>query len=234
MPLSNYMNTLVKQNNTFYILDFDRTLADSDKLLQVFVAVTNQYIDLPLEQVKKIDADIKSKGDSFDTATFVRDELAAQSRVSEWENLQQQFIRESHSLNMLLPGATELLDFLETRGEYCGILTYGNPLWQHLKLRASGFGHVKCIVTTNKRKGVLISSWQQGNGNFVLPGAFGGGEAGRIVLIDDKAASFDGFPGEPSHGYQVLDRATALPAQLGDVPSNVTHVSTLQAVIELL
>ena len=54
------------------------------------------------------------------------------------------------------------------------------------------------------------------------------------MLIDDKAASFDGFPGEPSHGYQVLDYASALPAQLGDVPRNVTHVTSLHQVIDLL
>lgn len=224
----------MKQSNTFYILDFDRTLADSDKLLGVFIEVVNQYIDLPLEQVQKIDADIKAKGDSFDTATFVRDQLAAQSRVGEWDKLQQQFIHEARSLNMLLPGASELLELLDVRSLRYGILTYGNPLWQHLKLSASGFNRVPRIVTTDKHKGVLITSWQQDRGSFVLPGEFGGGEAERIVLIDDKAASFDGFPGEPSHGYQVLDYATALPAQLGEVPHNVTHVSSLQEVIELL
>lgn len=228
------MNTVAKPSNTFYIVDFDRTLADSDKLLQVFIEVTNQYIDIPLAQVKKIDDDVKSKGDSFDTATFVRDKLAAQGRAGEWDKLQQQFIHESRSLNMLLPGAARLLDFFDARDDRYGILTYGNPLWQHLKLSASGFNRVPRIVTTNKHKGVLIASWLHGAGEFVLPGEFGGGEVERIVLIDDKAASFEGFPGEPSHGYQVLDYASALPAQLGYVPATVTHVTTLHDVIELL
>lgn len=229
------MNTpATPDSTTFYVVDFDRTLADSDKLLGVFIDIVNQYIDLPLEQVQKIDADVKAKGDSFDTATFVRDEMAAQSRANEWDKLQQQFIHESRSLNMLLPGAARLLDFFDARGDRYGILTYGNPLWQHLKLSASGFNRVQRIVTTNKHKGVLIASWQRDDKKFVLPGEFGGGEVERIVLIDDKAASFEGFPSEPSHGYQVLDYASALPAQLGDVPGNVTHVASLCEVINLL
>lgn len=218
---------------TFYVLDFDRTLADSDKLLEVFISVTNQYIDLPLEQVEKIDADVKSKGDSFDTATYVRDQLASQDASDQWKKLEKQFIHESRSLNMLMPGAAELLSFLDSRGDKYGVLTYGNPLWQHLKLAASGFNHVRRIVTTDKYKGMFIMSWQQ-ESQFHLPLEFGGGIVDRVVLVDDKAMSFVGFPGEPSKGYHVLDPAVALPAQLGEIPQQVTQVATLQDVVSRL
>lgn len=219
--------------STFYIVDFDRTLADSDKLLEVFIEVTNQYIHLPLAQIEKIDADVKAKGDSFDTARFVRDHLADHDKLDVWDQLEKQFIHEARSLNMLLPGASELLDFLNEHSRAHGILTYGNPLWQHLKLAAAGFNHVPRIVTTNKHKGKLITSWQRGD-VFHLPPEFGSREVGRIVLVDDKAASFEGFPSEPSHGYHVLDLSRALPAQLGDTPQNVTHIATLPQVIHLL
>ena len=158
------MNTPAKtktDQKTFYIIDFDRTLADSDKLLEVFIGVANQYIELPLEQVEKIDADVKAKGDSFDTANFVRAHLADKGDLDQWERLEKQFIHESRALNMLLPGANELLAFLDSKQLPHGILTYGNPLWQHLKLTAAGYNHVPRIVTTNKHKGVLISSWQR-------------------------------------------------------------------------
>lgn len=230
------MNTPVtpSSTDTFYIVDFDRTLVDSDKLLQVFIEITNQYILLPLERVQKIDADVKAKGDSFDTASYVRDHLADQDSLDLWERLQKQFIHESRALNMLLPGANELLAYLNRTHKSHGILTYGNPLWQHLKLTASGFNHVHRIVTTDKHKGRLISGWQQSDGSFHLPPEFGGRVVERVVLIDDKSASYDGFPPEPSHGYQPLDYATALPAQLGDVPRNVTHVTSLHQVIDIL
>lgn len=231
------MNTPVQPTNsidTFYIVDFDRTLADSDKLLQVFIEITNQYIILPLSQVEKIDADVKAKGDSFDTASYVRNHLADSDQLDLWERLEKQFIHESRALNMLLPGASELLSYLNQGQLPHGILTYGNPMWQHLKLTAAGFNHVHRIVTTNKHKGLLISSWLKEDGLFHLPQEFGGVTARKIVLIDDKAASFEGFPGEPSTGYQVLNLDNALPAQLGDVPSNVTHANTLAEVINLL
>ncbi|HCH34275.1 MAG: hypothetical protein UY35_C0006G0016 [Candidatus Saccharibacteria bacterium GW2011_GWC2_48_9] len=230
------MNTAehASQIDTLYIVDFDRTLADSDKLLEVFMEVTNQYIHLPLEQVKKINADVGAKGDSFDIANYVRDHLAAHGATGEWEKLQKQFTHDSRSLNMLLPGAAELLALLEERGYLYGILTYGNPLWQHIKLTAAGFNHVPRIVTTSKHKGRLISRWQDEGGLFHLPHEFGGGVARRVILIDDKAASFDSFPSEPSLGFQVLDRSRALPAQLGEVPSNVTHCTNLADVIALL
>lgn len=231
------MNTPVQPNSsidTFYIVDFDRTLADSDKLLQVFIEITNQYIILPLSQVEKIDADVKAKGDSFDTASYVRNHLADQGDLDLWDRLEKQFIHESRSLNMLLPGANELLDFLNQNNLAHGVLTYGNPMWQHLKLTAAGFNHVHRIVTTNKHKGLLISSWLKDDGLFHMPPEFGGATARRVVLIDDKAASFEGFPGQPSTGYQVLDLASALPAQLGSVPDNVKHVTTLREVINSL
>lgn len=219
---------------TFYIVDFDRTLADSDKLLEVFIEVANQYIDIPIEQVRKIDADIKAKGDSFDTAKYVRDNLSGAGALEQWHKLEKQFIHESRALNMLLPGANELLEHLNKNHMRHGILTYGNPLWQHLKLTASGFNHVRRIVTTNKHKGHFISSWQQEDGSFRLPQEYGGGSSRCIVLIDDKAASFDGYPSEPSYGYQVLDEHNVLPAQLGETPSNVTRMTSLYQVIESL
>lgn len=231
------MSTIVPTGDhldTFYILDFDRTLADSDKLLEVFIAVANQYTDISYEQIKKIDADIKAKGDSFDTAKYVRDRLMNTDSLAQWHQLEKQFIHESRSLNMMLPGAIELLKFFDKRGEQYGILTYGNPLWQHLKLSACGFNHIRRIVTTNKRKGALISSWQQSDGTFALPSEYGNWFAERIVLVDDKAVSFEEFPGKPSSGYQVLDYASALPAQLGKVPGNVRHVTTLQEIVKLL
>ena len=228
-----------KQNNnidTFYIVDFDRTLADSEKLFDVFVAVSQHYVTIPDQQISAAHEQMIKKGDSFDTASYVRDYLTQQNSIDEWQKLEKQFIHEARSLNMLLPGANELLAELNQRRTAHGILTYGNPLWQHLKLTAAGFNHVRRIVTVNKQKGKLVASWQQPDGTFALPGEFGGGTADRIVMIDDKALSFEGFPGFPSQGYYVVDLENALPSQQGDVPQNVTHYQTLteaQAVLFL-
>lgn len=218
----------------FYIVDFDRTLVDSDKLLEVFVEVSQEYIAIPREQIEAADRDVKSRGDSFDTASYVRDRLAETGNADKWADLEKRFIHESRSLNYLLPGAAELLEWLASHGKHYGILTYGNPLWQHLKLTASGFNHVRHIILEHKDKGRLISSWQNTDKSFRLPEAFGRRVANRIVMIDDKAVSFEGFPVGTSKGYWVLDPAHELPSQQGSVPVNVVRMPDLAAVIREL
>ncbi|RYX78413.1 hypothetical protein EON76_05965 [bacterium] len=221
-------------DDSFYIIDFDRTLADSDKLFDVFLGVVDHYLELPREQVEAAYADVKARGDSFDTASYVRDHLADRGDTDQWEQLEKQYIHESRALNMLLPGAVELLTHLQTTHKRYGILTYGNPLWQHLKLTASGFNHVHRIIMEQKEKGRLVSSWLHSDGLYHLPQEFGGGTAKRIVMMDDKAVSFDGFPPSPSIGFQVVDKSKILPSQIGDIPSNVTVVDTLHTVIATL
>lgn len=223
----------LESSSKFVIVDLDRTLVDSDKLLEIFIEISNQYITIPQEQIEAADQDVKRRGDSFDTAGFVRDYLKAAGQDTVWDSLTQKFIRESRNLNYLLPGAAELLEFLNESGLKYGILTYGNPLWQHLKLSASGFNHVPRIVMEQKEKGRLISSWFVGD-DFIAPNEFGGGRFDSVVLIDDKAVSFDEYPGEPSHGIWVLDPANELPSQRGSVPSNVRRVNSLAGVIELI
>ena len=219
----------------FYIVDFDRTLVDTDKLTEVFIEVAEQYGAISREQIEKADADVKRQGDSFDTAGYVRDYLADNDRSEDWDKLEKQYIHESRSLNYLLPGAAELLEWLASRGKHYGILTYGNPLWQHIKLAASGFNHVRHIVMEQKEKGRLVSSWHRAaDDTFRLPHELGGGSADRIIMIDDKAVSFAEFPSTPSVGYWVCDPATELPSQQGSVPANVSRHNNLREVIVLL
>jgi phosphoserine phosphatase len=221
-------------NGTFYIVDFDRTLADSDKLTDVFIGIAGEHYEIPAEQIRKTYQDMKTKGDTMDTATFVRDQLREMGRQDDWDDLEKQFIHESRSLNMLLAGAAELLQWFASSGNRYGILTYGNPLWQRMKLTAAGFNHVNHIVMEQKEKGKLISSWQGSDGEFRIPEALGRGYADKIVLIDDKAVSFENFPDEPSRGYWVCDPAHELAVQKGSVPHNVERHADLYSVLEQL
>ncbi|MDB5183756.1 MAG: hypothetical protein JWO07_437 [Candidatus Saccharibacteria bacterium] len=218
----------------FYIVDFDRTLVDSDKMLEVFIEVTQEFMDMPKAQIESAHADVKMRGDSFDTAGYVRDSLFAEGNGEQWDQLEKRFIHESRSLNYLMPSAAELLEWLAANGKRYGILTYGNPLWQHLKLTAAGFNHARHMILEQKEKGKLISTWQNNDGSFRLPDALGRRSASHIVMIDDKAVSFDNFPGSPSKGYWVLDPANELPSQQGTVPPNVQRYNDLQSVIQAL
>ena len=228
------MTTLETNSTNFYIVDFDRTLVDSDKLFEVFIEIAHRYFDIPREQIEKANADIKARGDSFDTAGYVREHLYEEDRGDEWKSLKQAYIKECQSLNMLLPGADELIERLNSHDKQYGILTYGNPMWQGLKITAAGFEQTNHIVMVHKEKGRLISSWRDANGMFHLPEAFGGGTVDRVVMIDDKAISFSEFPESPSQGYWVLDPANELPSQQGSVPDNVARHKDLFSVIDNL
>lgn len=224
------MTTPALSDPEFYIVDFDRTLVDTDKLNEVFIEIAEQFGAISREQIKKADEDVKRSGDSFDTAGYVRDRLADEGRSEDWDKLEKQFIHESRSLNYLLPGAAELLEWLASSGKHYGILTYGNPLWQRIKMTAAGFNHSRHIILQQKHKGKVISSWQRSDGSFRLPDEMGGGSASSIVLIDDKAVSFDEFPSMPSRGYWVCDPAHELEVQKGEVPSNVVRHTDLLSV----
>jgi FMN phosphatase YigB (HAD superfamily) len=218
--------------DTFYVVDFDRTLADSDKLLEVFMTVSEQHLDIPRAEIEKVDADVKARGDTLDIVHYVRDQLAAKDQAVEWEDVEKQFIHESRGLNMLLPGASELLAFLKQHSYRFGILTYGSPMWQRMKMTAAGFKYIPHIITESKEKGRFIRHWQSEDQTYVIPKELGGGAADNIVLIDDKADSFIDFPNTHSKGYWVLDPAHELPAQQGSVPSNVVRYSTLFELLE--
>jgi phosphoserine phosphatase len=227
-------DSTINNKQIFYIVDFDRTLVDSDKLTEIFVEIAEEHQAISKEQVLKADADMKSRGDTFDTASYVRDHLSEQGNIEKWEALEKQFIHESRSLNYMLPGANELIEWLSAHNKKFGILTYGNPLWQRIKMTAAGFNHVPHIIMTQKEKGRFISGWHQEDGSFQLPHEFGHGIVNEIVLIDDKAVSFSEFPDAPSRGYWVLDPAHELPSQQGTVQGNVQRHKDLFSVIESL
>ena len=224
----------MESKSEFYIVDFDRTLVDSDKLLDVFITIANKYYNIPREQIEKAHEDIKARGDSFDTAGYVREHLYEEDRGDEWGHLKATYAKECEALNMLMPGASELIEWLESNDKRYGLLTYGNPLWQGMKLAAAGFEQTPHIVMVHKEKGKLISTWKNEDGTFLIPDAFGGGIVDRIVMIDDKAVSFSDFPSVPSQGYWVLDPGNELPSQQGSVPDNVVRYTDLFSVLNKL
>ncbi len=221
------------KNNTFFVVDFDRTLVDSDKLLEVFVEIASRYSTISSEQVRKLDFEIKQRGDSLFLAQYVRETLNDEGRLSDWEKLEKDFIREARHLNFLLLGADEFLEWLTLNNRDFGILTYGDPLWQKLKLSATGFNHVRHIVTEHKEKGKLIAKWLQDDGGFTVPKEYGGGTYEKLVLIDDKAVSFKDMP-SIAIGYWVLASGHELPSQVGDTDHNVTRYDNLLDILKVV
>ena len=224
------------QTSTVYLIDLDRCLIDIEVPYGEFVRQLKQICGSDVRQdATNLRAKIEASGGSFDPVTSLLD--AGIVHETAMREVLLQTAEQVDAATIFLPGAKELLAKLQARGERFAILTYGGTRWQTTKLRASGLienedsaQNIPVYITAQKQKGLLIASWQQADGNFLLPQELFGEKitAHSIVLIDDKAESFIGFPSEPSHGFYV-------PAKLGEnlqnLPANVRRVQTLHDVL---
>ena len=219
---------------TFYILDFDRCIGNTDALFDIFEKVVVEHTGLTAWSLRNVREEVEAVGDSFDTATYVRAQLHMAHQEDKWRELEEGFVAACAEVDMLLPGARELMAWFEENKLPFGTVTYGEATWQKLKLRAAGLGKMPKLITTNKHKGSVFQEWKQQDGTFVLPRELGSTVAKSLVLIDDKAVSFDNFPAEPSHGYWVLPKTHVLPSQKGSVPANVVRTAHLKEVLKNL
>jgi hypothetical protein len=97
----------------------------------------------------------------------------------------------------LLPGVKErllLADELTDVQPSWGILTYGDAVDQEMKLRLIGLAHVPRLVIDSPDKSALLRQWQNRDGTFTLPAAFGGTTVDTLTLEDDKLRTFFDMP----------------------------------------
>lgn len=180
---------------TFVVCDFDRTLGDTDKLLGALMAVLAEYPDVDAEALDGAAAASMQRGESFDSAAWVRACLEVAGKAVVWQAIKRDFIALGETTDFLLPGAKELLEYLAQAGVQYGILTYGGKEWQQMKLAAAGLGGVPTIITDATAKGQILKDWQQPDGTFALPAVYASGTTARnIIFIDDKLASFADGP----------------------------------------
>lgn len=218
-------------NDEFYILDFDRCIGNTNVLFDEFERTVMDKTGMTAWTLREVRKEVEAVGDSFDTATYVRTELNVGNLEGEWQELEESFVEACEKVDTLNLGARALMTWLDQHQLPYGTVTYGEKTWQKLKLRASGLEKMPCLITDNKRKSELFSKWQGSDGRFTLPEELGGGTYESLVLVDDKAVSFDGFPAPPSHGYWILNPRIELPSQEGTVPDNVTRFSSLEELL---
>jgi len=146
-------------------------------------------------------------------------------------------VKSVKSSSLLNPGAKELMEHLALSEHEYGILTYGSLRWQEFKLRASRLDRVPYLVTGQKEKGSLIASWQQPNGEFIIPGQLlahseQSALSPSVILVDDKPDSFIGLPlGVRGYLYQ-NPQYEILPSQQGEVSSSVTIINNFLQVVD--
>lgn len=193
--------------NAFQLIDLDRTLFD-----------TTALIDAILEHIALGDAVLSDElraqsWDAYkDERTFFLLRYLREHKGDDWlEALVGEIVRERGSEAFMLPGAHERLkaaDDLTSARPSWGILTYGDPEDQLMKIRLAGLEEAPAHIVTVAEKGGLIASWQMSDGRFQLPSEFGGGIVDVLTFEDDKLQVFKDTP-ETLIGVWVTHREDA-------------------------
>lgn len=212
---------------TFYVLDLDRTLFDTEKAIAIMeevVAVHDQVLARALSQRFR---EYSEQGESFSVREFIVD----MTDEANMQVIEARYHEAARAQNLLLSGAKELLSLVRSRPQArFGILTYGSPQGQAMKMRAAaGLEEAPFLVTSGRHKGEQIAQWQQADGTYRLPEELGGVIAREVVFVDDKPFSFTGFPVDGT-GYQVRGVKHVNDEPL---PSHVTLVANLAEVVSL-
>lgn len=224
--------------DTFYILDLDRCLVNTEKLQALLEQTIERELAIKPEEMNLARREYERMGGSFDTAGYVMGILDGRNvdGPSVWLEIKRIFIHEAQAVDMLEPYARELLAELSAANAHFGIVTFGGDAWQLTKIAAAGLESIPHMVTHDQAKGRMIASWQRTDGSFLLPGQLAGRVtiAQELFFVDDKPVSFYGIPSEV-HAICAVAPGAAWPDEmLKKLPSNVSVTKGLHGAIELL
>jgi len=219
-------------NNVFIALDLDRTLFNTATYADTYIDLVAQSNPDLADRTRKAQIAAESVGESF----YVRRYISQNASDELVHNLDDKIVAACEGTDLLNPGASELLAYLDQRGYNYGILTYGERTSQELKLRAGHLESIPLLVTSNPSKGLLIAGWRdQDSDEFMVPGELTGlGRAALfsgVRLVDDRARSFVGLPDHNFvRGYHYQPTSTMI-TDLSDIlPKNVKTIQALSEV----
>lgn len=207
--------------NTFFVIDFDRCLSDTDRLDELFYELVSEYSEVNVANLKRLRNTAESKGGSFDQITELQKSLSPE-RLNEFFEL---FITTGLERDLMAYGARDFLITLDEKHIPYGIVSYGHPDWQSVKIKASGLAAIQNMIINHSHKGEVVATWQQSDSSFLIPASLTTTnvpiDVKTVVLLDDKAVAFDKLPKE-ARGYWVQSvTRSLLPSQEGTIPANV-------------
>ena len=223
--------------STFWAIDFDRCIGNVDELYGLLEGVMAEIAPLNIGQLESARKEVELSGGSFDVLGYLRD--ITKINQATYEQVLRIFLERARSMRqqLLEPGAEVLFAYLEGCNVPYAIVSYGNPIWQHLKIQAVGYGALPICITNYPEKGRLIAGWYDDfSGRFAIPSDVTGSDVlvvDSVVLVDDKAKAFDDLP-LGARGYWVKSLSgELLRSQQGSVPKQVISVRGLEAIIEV-
>jgi hypothetical protein len=221
----------MKSNPTvFHVLDLDRTLLDTAKLVHHLKEIIGRH-NVQLSQ------DINTqliKHTKQQTSFFIFEYIAERighEKLNSYINELNYIVPASE---LLLAGASERIAFAKSQpGWSVGILTYGSPRDQKIKLKLAGLQMERCLITDKPKKGSLLASWKLPSGKYKLPIEFGGHTVDILTLDDDKLIAFTDLP-EDVFGQWVTHASIGGVVEMQKLPSNVRMVADLEVSVAYL
>ncbi len=205
-----------------YVIDLDRTLVDTDKIVEMLATVL---------KVQGYDGD--ALVDKIEEARLSENDINAEKAIDSlgkgaWESVKKYFLEEAKKNTIVFDDTQPFLRNLQSAGLPHIILTFGiSKAWQDLKLASAGLDGVPAIVSDSREKSKTINSWKGADGVYKPPG-FSTISASSIVLIDDRPNAFLDISGNNSSGY-LLDRPGDLDAGF-KLPPNVRIINSLSEI----
>jgi hypothetical protein len=216
-----------KNVTTYYILDLDRTLFNTEKSMEVMRGVVAMHDPDLASRLAQQFEEYTQLGESFSVRDFIIENVGEEKM----QTIEPEYHEKGLGQDLLNEGARELLSYIRAKNDtQLGILTYGSPLGQAMKINAAaGLEGLPFMVTSETFKGSLIATWRQDDDAYHLPEELGGFVTKDIIFVDDKPFSFKGLPVDIV-GYLV---DSGYDAGIQNIPTNVTIVDSLNAVIDL-
>lgn len=176
--------------------DYDRTLGNVERAMDRLCSIAGRFPQIDTAQIKTAQATAEADGGSFNPLGMI--ERMTGIDFPEFRQQYQQ-VRQGEP-ELLYSDATLFLKNVRYRRMINCVLTYGaNPVWQSMKIAASGYkGHVETLNHT--RKGPVIASWQNNQGKYVFLGLDKRGvpravyHANQAKIVDDKTISLEDLP----------------------------------------
>lgn len=215
---------MTKEIERFYLLDLDRTMYDTKKANEVFYDCIAEIDPAAAVSIKQQATEMDAAFKTFGLLDMTTEAIGP----AEAERVAAAFYRQAQKRPLLYEEVPTLLDFVaNVPNSAYGILTFGTPKGQRLKLEVTGLSHIPTLVTDQIDKGHLLSSWRR-DGVFYLPAELGGFVVRELVFADDKAVSFVGQP-DGVIGYHSLKYAKD-----NEVPSTEAHVTVVDSLIDMI
>ncbi|MDR3125750.1 MAG: haloacid dehalogenase-like hydrolase [Candidatus Nomurabacteria bacterium] len=203
------------------VLDFDKTLADTDGLFDVLCETAEQVeAGLGLE-LFEYNANRMAAGDQRE---MFRPDVVLGDRAVEVFATFSALVAGSDK-EYIFEDAERLLKKVKDLGRAAVILTFGDEAWQRAKIEAilgSAGYDLPVVYTEEKIKSkVLEGAWSEERQVYELNSV----SAGGIVGVGDERSDFVGYENLPNARGYIKNRR-----QLSDLPENVQSIGSLDEI----